>query len=138
MSGNYHHHNKYIRSAEDEYESDEHLHRNGYGSDLVPRPMDQVAIPAMCFFCFDVLYCELNKMDMPNDPSFTNDAYPLFVTWKIGRDKRLRGCIGTFSAMHLREGEFLFVLCQIVFLGSSVFMSHYKNLDRILFLVSLN
>nr|XP_025033788.1 AMME syndrome candidate gene 1 protein isoform X3 [Pelodiscus sinensis] len=29
---------------------------------------------------------------------------PLFVTWKIGRDKRLRGCIGTFSAMNLHSG----------------------------------
>ncbi|XP_044538818.1 AMME syndrome candidate gene 1 protein [Gracilinanus agilis] len=30
--------------------------------------------------------------------------FPLFVTWKIGRDKRLRGCIGTFSAMNLHSG----------------------------------
>uniref|UniRef100_A0A8C9LAN7 AMMECR1 like n=1 Tax=Pavo cristatus TaxID=9049 RepID=A0A8C9LAN7_PAVCR len=29
---------------------------------------------------------------------------PLFVTWKTGRDKRLRGCIGTFSAMNLHSG----------------------------------
>lgn len=29
---------------------------------------------------------------------------PLFVTWKIGKDKRLRGCIGTFSAMELHSG----------------------------------
>ena len=28
----------------------------------------------------------------------------MFVTWKIGRDKRLRGCIGTFSPMHLHAG----------------------------------
>ncbi|XP_032331946.1 AMME syndrome candidate gene 1 protein isoform X2 [Camelus ferus] len=32
------------------------------------------------------------------------DSFPLFVTWKIGRDKRLRGCIGTFSAMNLHSG----------------------------------
>jgi len=36
--------------------------------------------------------------------NFTNDAYPLFVTWKIGSDKRLRGCIGTFSAINLHVG----------------------------------
>ncbi|MBN3292687.1 AMMR1 protein, partial [Polypterus senegalus] len=30
--------------------------------------------------------------------------FPLFVTWKIGREKRLRGCIGTFSAMNLHSG----------------------------------
>ena len=29
---------------------------------------------------------------------------PLFVTWKIGRDRRLRGCIGTFTAMNLHSG----------------------------------
>ncbi|RXM98809.1 AMME syndrome candidate gene 1 protein-like [Acipenser ruthenus] len=32
------------------------------------------------------------------------NSLPLFVTWKIGRDKRLRGCIGTFSAMNLHSG----------------------------------
>lgn len=30
---------------------------------------------------------------------------PLFVTWHIGKDKRLRGCIGTFSAMNLHSGK---------------------------------
>lgn len=109
-----------MRSGGDGYE-EEHQHRNGYGIDLVPRPMDQVAIPAMCYFCFDVLYCELNKLDMPNDPSFTNDPYPLFVTWKIGRDKRLRGCIGTFSAMHLREGKFL-----MNFFASAIFLNRLQ------------
>ncbi|KAH9425354.1 AMME chromosomal region protein 1-like, partial [Dermatophagoides pteronyssinus] len=29
---------------------------------------------------------------------------PLFVTWKIGQDKRLRGCIGTFTAIPLHVG----------------------------------
>ncbi|XP_034826893.1 uncharacterized protein CG5902 isoform X2 [Maniola hyperantus] len=29
---------------------------------------------------------------------------PLFVTWKIGKEHRLRGCIGTFNAMHLHSG----------------------------------
>lgn len=36
--------------------------------------------------------------------SFSSLNSPLFVTWKIGRDKRLRGCIGTFSAMNLHSG----------------------------------
>jgi len=35
---------------------------------------------------------------------FPNDPYPLFVTWNIGREKRLRGCIGTFSPMNLHAG----------------------------------
>ncbi|XP_071860882.1 AMMECR1-like protein isoform X2 [Bombus fervidus] len=29
---------------------------------------------------------------------------PLFVTWTTGKDRRLRGCIGTFNAMHLHAG----------------------------------
>lgn len=35
---------------------------------------------------------------------FSSILSPLFVTWKIGKDKRLRGCIGTFSAMNLHAG----------------------------------
>lgn len=35
---------------------------------------------------------------------------PLFVTWHIGRDRRLRGCIGTFSSMSLHSGMLLFIL----------------------------
>ncbi|XP_025942122.1 AMME syndrome candidate gene 1 protein isoform X2 [Apteryx rowi] len=48
-----------------------------------------------------------NRICMPLQPSFcciTPNVSPLFVTWKIGRDKRLRGCIGTFSAMNLHSG----------------------------------
>ncbi|XP_016307028.1 AMME syndrome candidate gene 1 protein-like [Sinocyclocheilus anshuiensis] len=48
--------------------------------------------------------CHLYGYQPPRTPRFTNDPYPLFVTWKIGRDKRLRGCIGTFSAMNLHSG----------------------------------
>lgn len=29
---------------------------------------------------------------------------PLFVTWKVGKDKRLRGCMGTFSHINLHAG----------------------------------
>ena len=29
---------------------------------------------------------------------------PLFVTWKTGADKKLRGCIGTFTAMSVNKG----------------------------------
>ena len=29
---------------------------------------------------------------------------PLFVTWKIGKERKLRGCIGTFNDMHLHQG----------------------------------
>lgn len=74
----------------------------------VERPLngyrESVAIPDMCYYCFDVLYRQLNSMEPPQPPTFTNDAYPLFVTWNIGKEHRLRGCIGTFNAMHLHSG----------------------------------
>lgn len=58
----------------------------------------------MCYFCFEVLHNHIHNVDPPKSPNFTNDPYPLFVTWKIGRDRRLRGCIGTFTAMSLHNG----------------------------------
>ncbi|EFN76081.1 AMMECR1-like protein [Harpegnathos saltator] len=63
-----------------------------------------IAQPDMGFFCFDVLYCQLHQLDPPKAPNFSNEAFPLFVTWTIGKDMRLRGCIGTFNAMHLHAG----------------------------------
>ncbi|KAF7991305.1 hypothetical protein HCN44_002867 [Aphidius gifuensis] len=60
--------------------------------------------PEMGFYCFDVLYSQLHQLDPPKTPRFCNESHPLFVTWTIGKDKRLRGCIGTFSAMHLHAG----------------------------------
>ncbi|XP_062820072.1 nuclear protein AMMECR1 isoform X2 [Anolis carolinensis] len=69
----------------------------------------------MCCFCFDVLYCHLYGYQPPRSPRFTNEPYPLFVTWKIGREKRLRGCIGTFSAMNLHSGlrEYTLTRCLL-------------------------
>jgi uncharacterized protein (TIGR00296 family) len=60
--------------------------------------------PDMCYYCFDSLQCYLNGCDPPKCPSFSNDPFPIFVTWKIGRDRHLRGCIGTFSAVNLHSG----------------------------------
>ncbi|CAI6364182.1 unnamed protein product [Macrosiphum euphorbiae] len=37
-------------------------------------------------------------------PDFTNDPFPLFVTWETGVDKKLRGCIGTFNSIALHSG----------------------------------
>lgn len=58
----------------------------------------------MCFFCFDVLHSHLNRGVTIRTPNFSNNSYPLFVTWKVGREKRLRGCIGTFNALNLHTG----------------------------------
>jgi len=64
----------------------------------------RICKPDMCYFCFDVLYCHLYNLQPPPAPNVSQERYPLFVTWKIGRDERLRGCIGTFSEMDLQDG----------------------------------
>ncbi|XP_076349759.1 uncharacterized protein CG5902-like isoform X4 [Tachypleus tridentatus] len=79
-----------------------HFSANPYQPSLYRNGM--VISMDMCFFCFDVLYCHLNQFEAPNPPNFPNDSYPLFVTWKIGKDRRLRGCIGTFNSMNLHNG----------------------------------
>lgn len=58
----------------------------------------------MCFFCFDVLVNHLSHTAPPKNPCFTNEAFPLFVTWKLGKDGHLRGCIGTFKPTDLHPG----------------------------------
>ncbi|TRM68475.1 AMMECR1 domain-containing protein [Schizophyllum amplum] len=67
---------------------------------------DTVCLPEHCFHAFDALYCALTDA-LPVPPAYTNDKYPLFVTWntrRTGRASRLRGCIGTFEALPLHEG----------------------------------
>jgi len=58
----------------------------------------------MCYYCFDVLTSNLNNQKYPITPSFTNKPFPLFVTWSSGKEKKLRGCIGTFSEQPLHSG----------------------------------
>ncbi|THV05411.1 hypothetical protein K435DRAFT_816394 [Dendrothele bispora CBS 962.96] len=60
-----------------------------------------------CYHAFDALYCALVSSATPISPSFPDDKYPLFVTWKTqrpGRSSRLRGCIGNFEPQSLHEG----------------------------------
>jgi len=48
--------------------------------------------------CFDTLMAGLDKKELPKYPSSQPDPeYPIFVTWTIGKDEDLRGCIGTFA-----------------------------------------
>lgn len=63
-----------------------------------------VACPEMCFYCFEVLKSYLNCLEAPKTPNFCNDPFPIFVTWETAKDRRLRGCIGTFSAKNLHVG----------------------------------
>ncbi|XP_052867480.1 uncharacterized protein CG5902-like [Anopheles cruzii] len=90
-------------SQQTNYNGDVAYQQNGR-SPLPSQPSTIIAMSDMCFYCFEVLYRELHDLEEPRTPNFSNDPYPLFVTWKIGKDKRLRGCIGTFSAMRLHSG----------------------------------
>lgn len=58
------------------------------------------------YHAFDALYCSLTRAK-PVPPTFKDDKYALFITWNtVGRrgDHRLRGCIGNFTPMPIREG----------------------------------
>ena len=59
----------------------------------------------MCKFWFDSIIAKLEKKKLPNFDDFgiPNDKYPLFVTWLIGKNKDLRGCIGTFSEQSISK-----------------------------------
>jgi hypothetical protein len=54
-------------------------------------------------------------------PALPMEPYPLFVTWLIGTDKRLRGCIGTFSPMNLAQGKFSWILRVDVYTTKKTF-----------------
>ena len=58
----------------------------------------------MIYYCFDVLNSHLHRDQEPRKPPFPDHEFPLFVTWYIGREKRLRGCIGTFTPLNLHDG----------------------------------
>lgn len=68
--------NQHYSNAETKNEYNHHYHQgvvrltNGFSV----KPLDNVAVPDMCLFCFEVLDCELNNMEGPGTPPFTNDA----------------------------------------------------------------
>ena len=54
----------------------------------------------LCKYCFQVLEHILSNKeinDIPFPDQFKGKSYPLFVTWTTGKEKELRGCVGTFS-----------------------------------------
>jgi len=77
----------------------------------------------MIFYCFEILGNYLfngkhhlgkhhssstNGQLVPSTivpPKLPNEPYPLFVTWLIGSEQNLRGCIGTFTPMNLTQGK---------------------------------
>jgi AMME syndrome candidate gene 1 protein len=57
-----------------------------------------------CKYCFDVLIAALKQEETPAWPShLPSTPVPIFVTWKIGQNHDLRGCIGTFSKQELKK-----------------------------------
>lgn len=47
---------------------------NGHAIQNGHNAVDQVSNKDMCFFCFEVLSHELNRLDGPPKPTFTDDA----------------------------------------------------------------
>lgn len=76
--------------------------------DLESETAQDTCIPEHCYHAFDALYCALTYAE-PIPPEFPDEKYALFVTWNTrssrpGRPSRLRGCIGNFEPMPIREG----------------------------------
>ncbi|KAH1022715.1 hypothetical protein HUJ04_012068 [Dendroctonus ponderosae] len=66
---------------------------------LISNGMGMVAMPEMCFFCFDVLYCHLYNLAPPKTPTFSNDAYP------ITRDEFAKLSVSVSILRHFEDGE---------------------------------
>ena len=60
----------------------------------------------LCKYCFQVLEAilsdgDFDKISFPEE--FKGKSYPLFVTWTTGKEKELRGCVGTFEKDNLEK-----------------------------------
>ena len=66
----------------------------------------------LCVYVFDTLISYLTKEKIPNrfPNSLKNKKFPLFVTWTTGKEKDLRGCIGTFASYDLEKNLKKFAL----------------------------
>lgn len=94
-----------MASKSNETESNHPVQYSNPSVDINYLTKQKVICDDMVFYCFDVLHSHLHKnnTNLPK-PAFPNNPFPLFVTWYVGREKRLRGCIGTFSPLHLHDG----------------------------------
>ena len=59
----------------------------------------------LCVFVFDILISKLTNKNIKTyfPPSLINEKFPVFVTWSKGKEKNLRGCIGTFKSDNLEK-----------------------------------
>jgi len=89
----------------DQYEYDDQEQQVDERTPKFPSPQSpKIVNVEMLVFCFDVLHSHLYGQEHPKSPKFSNDLFPLFVTWKVGKEKKLRGCIGTFNSTSLQQG----------------------------------
>lgn len=60
---------------------------------------DIEALKEHCAMCFDTLIDSLNGQSdkRPWPKNLVDHRQPLFVTWYLGKNEDLRGCIGTFA-----------------------------------------
>ena len=64
--------------------------------------MNKTDIKNFCIFCFDTLLAQLKQDTLPTlSEKYVKLKFPLFVTWTTGKEKDLRGCIGTFAEEEL-------------------------------------
>jgi uncharacterized protein (TIGR00296 family) len=63
------------------------------------RESNELNLKEMAAHCFDTLLARLSgKGKPPKYPDHIHDPFhPVFVTWTIGEEDELRGCIGTFT-----------------------------------------
>ena len=67
----------------------------------------------LCVYAFDNLISVLDKKLKINPifpEKYKNLKYPLFVSWKKGKEKELRGCIGTFESSDLKTNLYNYSL----------------------------
>ena len=66
----------------------------------------------LCVCAFDTLISYLTKKPCPETfpKSLKGKEFPLFVTWTTGKEKELRGCIGTFASNDLEKNLKQFAL----------------------------
>ena len=68
----------------------------------------------LCKYCFQVLENILSKKidfdKIPFPEEFKGKSYPLFVTWTTGKEKKLRGCVGTFTKDDLQKNLVRYIL----------------------------
>lgn len=105
-------------------DDDDDQRQNYRSTKKIPSTLRNAIVHAdMIFYCFEILgnylfngkhhlgkYSSTNGQIVPTtiqSLSLPAEPYPLFVTWLIGSEQKLRGCIGTFTPMNLAQGKMI-------------------------------